>query len=311
MLFHCFICKGYNNDMITIKQMMYFTTVCRTLNITKAAEELYVSQPALSLSMKELEKETGCRLFTKQGNRIQITEEGRILNREFSLILKQAEHLEGMIRSGTLSQQYVRFGFSSIVGIMAAPEICHSFAGQHPELSLRITEDIGTNLLSQLDNGLLDFGLMFEPFDMQKYETMLLPFADTFGFLMQESHPLAQKKQLRLDDLEGVPLLMPSQGLSLGGTINRRNSDYDFSRLNIVCHYNLLFNAAVMVEQGMGIAFCLDHLVDTAEHTGLTFRPLYPSMEIRLRLAWKKYQIFTPAAELFLRRMRQMFETET
>lgn len=66
------------------------------------------------------------------------------------------------------------------------------------------------------------------------------------------------------------------------------NQDYDPGRMNIVCRYNLLFNAAVMVEQGMGIALCLDHLADTTEHTGLTFRPLYPAAVNRLRLAWKK-----------------------
>jgi DNA-binding transcriptional LysR family regulator len=82
------------------------------------------------------------------------------------------------------------------------------------------------------------------------------------------------------------------------------------NRLNVVCYYNLLFNAAVMVEQGMGIAFCLDHLADTTEHTGLTFRPVYPPMVNRLRLVWKKYQIFSPAAKLFLRRMKQQFESE-
>ena len=66
-----------------------------------------------------------------------------------------------------------------------------------------------------------------------------------------------------------------------------------------------------MVEQGMGIAFCMDHLVDTAKHTGLTFRPLYsPPMDIRLRLIWKKYQVFTRAADLFLRRMKQKFGPE-
>ena len=65
-----------------------------------------------------------------------------------------------------------------------------------------------------------------------------------------------------------------------------------------------------MVEQGMGIALCLDHLAETTEHTGLTFRPVYPPMVNRLRLAWKKYQIFSPASELFLRRMKQQFGSE-
>ena len=143
---------------------------------------------------------------------------------------------------------------------------------------------------------------------IRKYDTLPLPFADTIGFLMQESHPLAQKQALRMEDVVGVPLIVPSQGQSVSSSASLMNQDFDPGRLNIVCHYNLLFNAAVMVEQGMGIALCLDHLADTTEHTGLTFRPLYPAALNRLRLAWKKYQIFSPAAELFLRRIRQQFE---
>ena len=89
------------------------------------------------------------------------------------------------------------------------------------------------------------------------------------------------------------------------------NVSYDISRLNIVCYYNLLFNAAVMVEQGMGIAYCLEHLADISEHTGLTFRPVDPPMTNRLRLAWKKNQVFSPAAELFLTRIKQQFEAKS
>lgn len=179
----------------------------------------------------------------------------------------------------------------------------------HPGIHFNLYSGNADDVADQLDKGLLDFGLLFEPYDIRKYDTLPLPFADTIGFLMQETHPLAQKQSLRMEDVVGVPLIVPSQGLSVSPSAPLMNQDFDPERLNIVCHYNLLFNAAVMVEQGMGIALCLDHLADTTEHTGLTFRPLYPAAMNRLRLAWKKYQIFSPAAELFLRRFRQQFES--
>ena len=113
-----------------------------------------------------------------------------------------------------------------------------------------------------------------------------------------------------MEDVTGIPLIIPRQGHAVSPSASNMNRDFDLSRLNVVCYYNLLFNAAVMVEQGMGIALCLDHLAETTEHTGLTFRPVYPPMVNRLRLAWKKYQIFSPASELFLRRMKQQFGSE-
>lgn len=181
---------------------------------------------------------------------------------------------------------------------------------EHPGIRFNLYSANADDVSEKLDQGLLDFGLMFEPFDMRKYDTLVLPFSDTIGFLMQESHPLAKKKSIRMEDITGVPLILPRQGQSISPSASLMSGDFDVSRLNIVCYYNLLFNAAVMVEQGMGIAFCLDHLADTTEHTGLTFRPVYPPMANRLRLAWKKYQIFSPAAELFLKRMKQQFESE-
>ena len=295
-----------------IRVLRYFLTVARDESFSRAADALFLSQPTLSRQIKEMEDELGVQLLTRTNRNVQLTPEGQRLRRRAQEIVdlmdktqNEFAYLEGEITG----QIAIGCGETQIMREVA--KVAIPLQQEHPGIRFNLYSAYADDVAEKLDNGLLDFGLMFEPFDMQKYETMLLPFADTFGFLMQKSHPLAQKKQLRLDDLEGVPLLMPSQGLSLGGTVNRRNSDFDFSRLNIVCHYNLLFNAAVMVEQGMGIAFCLDHLVDTAEHTGLTFRPLYPSMEIRLRLAWKKYQIFTPAADLFLRRMKQRFGPET
>ena len=179
---------------------------------------------------------------------------------------------------------------------------------EHPGIHFSLYSGNADDVAERLDKGLLDFGLLFEPYDLRKYDTLRLPFADAVGFLMRETHPLARKQSLRMEDVAGVPLIVPSQGQSVSPYASLMNQDFDPGRLNIVCRYNLLFNAAVMVEQGMGIALCLDHLADTTEHTGLTFRPLYPSAANRLRLAWKKYQIFSPAAELFLRRLRQRFE---
>lgn len=76
---------------MTLKQMRYFLSIAKTSNMTKSAEELFVSQPTLSLTMKELEHEVGCPLFYKKGNRLALTESGSILQEEVSKILAQYE----------------------------------------------------------------------------------------------------------------------------------------------------------------------------------------------------------------------------
>ena len=281
-----------------IRVLRYFLTVAREESFSRAAETLFLSQPTLSRQIKDMEDELGVRLFTRTNRNVILTPEGQRLRKRAQEIVDLMEKTQAEFSSleGEISGEiYIGCGETQIMR-----EIARVMIPLQQEYS-----GIHFNLYS---GNLLDFGLLFEPYDIRKYDTLPLPFADTIGFLMQESHPLAQKQALRMEDVVGVPLIVPSQGQSVSSSASLMNQDFDPGRLNIVCHYNLLFNAAVMVEQGMGIALCLDHLADTTEHTGLTFRPLYPAALNRLRLAWKKYQIFSPAAELFLRRIRQQFE---
>ena len=291
-----------------IRVLRYFLVVAREESFSRAAEALYLSQPTLSRQIKEMEDELGVQLLVRTNRNVRLTQEGQRLRKRAQEIVDLMDktkdefaHLEGEL-AGEIT---IGCGETQIMREVA--KVAIPLQQEHPGIHYNLYSAYADDVMEKLDSGLLDFGLMFEPFDMQKYETMLLPFSDRIGFLMREDHPLAQETSLRMEDVEGVPVLLPSQGQAMGGILNR-NVDYDPSRLNVVCRYNLLFNAAVMVERGMGIALCLDHLADTTEHTGLTFRPLYPPAVNRLRLAWKKYQIFSPAAEVFLRRMKQQFQ---
>ncbi len=139
--------------MITLKQMQYFSAVCRTMNITKAAEELYISQPALSLSLKEMEKDLETQLFVRQGNRLQITEAGERLLQETGPLLHHWEQVNSLLRSDAFHQPVLRFGFSSILGSVSAPALIRQFMTDHPEIHLQTTEDHGPDLLHMLEVG--------------------------------------------------------------------------------------------------------------------------------------------------------------
>jgi len=76
--------------------------------------------------------------------------------------------------------------------------------------------------------------------------------------------------------------------------------------LNIVATYNLLFNAALLAEQGVGYILSLDGLINNM-NSDLCFRPLSPALESGLNIVWKKYQVFSPAAQIFLKRIQRGF----
>ena len=126
---------------------------------------------------------------------------------------------------------------------------------------------------------------------------------------MRKDCSLADKETVEKNDLLELPLICSSQAISPNYSENSFADWFqgDFKKLNIVSTYNLVYNAAIMVDEGIGYALTLDKLADTSQSSNLCFRPLKPSLESGLNVIWKKYQIFSPAAQFFLERLQENF----
>ena len=125
---------------------------------------------------------------------------------------------------------------------------------------------------------------------------------------MRKDSLLTTHDHITREELKNLPLLVSEQDLAAGN-----QSPYNvwlhqsFEKLNIVATYNLIFNAALMVREGMGYALTLDTLVSTGPESPLCFKPLFPKLEAHVYFVWRKYQIFSPAAKLFLEHMQQKY----
>lgn len=111
------------------------------------------------------------------------------------------------------------------------------------------------------------------------------------------------RDSIRPEDLRGVPLFSSRRTM-----VKNELSKWfgaEFEALNIVGTFNLIFNAALMVEEGLGCALCLDKLVGASGNEPLCFRPLEPRLEVGLDIVWKKYQMFSKPAELFLEKLKK------
>lgn len=182
-----------------------------------------------------------------------------------------------------------------------AIEVTREHPGVHYHLYSGNAEDVS----ERLDKGLLDFGIVIDPADIRKYDFLKIPGRDTWGLLMPQDHPLAQNKTISPKTLDGQPLLISRQNL-----VSDTLADWlgkGMEHMNIVGTYNLIFNAALMVEQGLGCAIAFDRLVDTMDVHGLCFRPLCPQLDVGMNLVWKKYQVFSPAAEAFLHQVEHAY----
>ena len=175
----------------------------------------------------------------------------------------------------------------------------------YPDIRYHLFSGNGADVTERLDKGLLDFGILIQPADLSKYDYLNLPAKDLWGVLLPKTDPLAQKEVFRKEDLRSLPLICSRQAIAPSQSGNEFADWFgeDFQKLNIVTTFNLVYNAAMLVEAGVGYAITIDRLANTGPDSPLCFRPLSPRLESGLNLIWKKYQVFSPAAQLFLERL--------
>ncbi len=176
----------------------------------------------------------------------------------------------------------------------------------YPLIHFHIVSGDRVTVAEEMDKGLIDFGLLFGKIDTSKYESMKIPYKDTYGILMRRDSPLASKETISPEDLLDKPLIISRQAIHDANL--RAILGVDREKLNIAATYNLLFNGSLMVDEGMGYAVCLDKIINVTGDSNLCFRPLKPKMEAGMNLVWKKYQLLTKAAEKFLLQFRDMIE---
>ena len=282
-----------------LRVLRYFLAVAREESISRAAQAVHVTQPTLSRQMMELEEELGKTLFLRGKRKISLTEEGLFLRKRAQEIIalvektesafsKPEEHISGDV--------YIGCGETEAMRILA--RAARKLQRIHPDVTYHLFSGQGEDVRERLDEGLVDFGVFIEPVDLSKYDFIKLPTSDIWGVLMRRDSPLASRTTVTPSDLRNLPLIFSNQPMvknEISGWMGE-----GVEHLNIVTTYNLLFNAALMVEEGMGYALGLDGIISVSENSPLCFRPLEPRLEVGLDIAWKKHQIFSKAAATFL-----------
>lgn len=293
-----------------IRVLRYFLAVAREGNITAAAHFLHLSQPTLSRQIRDLEEELGKTLLIRKSHRVALTPEGMLFRKRAEEIISMVDKTEAEFTSmeDTVSGD-VYIGGGETQAIRQIAEIARDLRGDYPGIHYHLYSGNAEDVTERLDKGLLDFGILIQPADITKYDYLNLPAKDTWGVIMRKDSPLAAKDFIEKEDLLNVPLICSRQAISPHKSGNEFSDWFgeDFKRLNIVTTFNLVYNATIMVEAGIGYAVTLDKLANTSESSSLCFRPLKPRLESGLNIVWKKYQVFSSPAELFLNKLRENF----
>ncbi|EOI00778.1 hypothetical protein UAW_00045 [Enterococcus haemoperoxidus ATCC BAA-382] len=284
-----------------LRVLTYFLTVAREKTISKAAEVLHLSQPTLSKQLKELEEELGVTLFTRGNRFITLTEDGiYLMNRGKEILSLVESTTTNLIKNEVISGQ-ITIGGGETQAFEFLGRILHELRDNYPEINIHLYSGNADDVLEKIDKGLLDFGLVIDPVEKQKYEYIRLPLIDSWGILVNKSHPLANQKTVQPKDIQHTPLLISNQSF-----VDNQLSEWfggNITHLNVVGTYNLLYNASLLVKEGIASALCIDGIVNTA-NTNLVFIPCSPLLTANINIVWKKDQIFSSASKEFLRLLK-------
>lgn len=289
-----------------IRVLKYFLMAAREGNITRAASLLHVTQPTLSRQLMQLEEELGVTLFHRGRHHITLTEEGMLLRRRAEeIVLLSEKTKEDLRRQDGVLGGTVFVGAGELQSSQLLARLMAEFRRLHPLVQFELYSGNADNIKERIERGILDVGLVPEPVELSKYESVRLPVRDRWCALVPENSPLAQLPQITPEDLLGVPLVLPQREILQSMLAQWFGPVWD--KLDVAASGNLPYNMAMLVRELGGCLLTLEKLEYRFE--GLRFVPISPGLETGTVLAWKRSPAFPPAAGAFLKFSKEYIES--
>ncbi|MBW3081924.1 LysR family transcriptional regulator [Bifidobacterium phasiani] len=291
---------------LDLRVLRYFLAVAEEGNITWAADLLQVSQPTISRQLKNLEDDLGVTLFHRGAHSVELTNEGHLLYDRARTLVSLADKTERDLRSSheRISGRIV-LGCAESHGMAYLAQRIATFGRMHPGVRFDIRTVTADVAQDQLEQGLLDFGLLAGPVSVNRYEYLRTHTPDHWGILMPADHPLASRRAIGPGDLVGERLIMPARDEVMSEVMSWFGPYAD--RIDVAATFNLILNAATMVSQGVGIAFSFDFGFRDGD---LRYVPLSPSIGTDSVVVWKKDALMSAASATFVDFLRSSLAGE-
>lgn len=253
---------------VEIRQLRYFCAVARSGNFTRAAEQEHVAQPSLSQQIPKLEDELGAKLFDRLGRTARLTRIGELFLRRAEGILRELGEARSEVRDvAGLAAGHVMLGAIATIAPYFLPSSLATFFRKYPSIQLNILEDIIPVLLSRLHEGSIDLALVALPLPGHELVCEEL-FSEPLHMVVSTAHPLASRKTVTLDRIEGEPFLLLKEGHCFRQTTITACRRAKVSP-NVVFESGQFTTILGMVAAGMGVSVVPEMAVEPRK--GCTF----------------------------------------
>lgn len=284
----------------------YFLAIAREGSFSKAAKQLHITQPTLSRQISDLEKEIGKVLFIRGKKQVSLTEDGVFLfNRAKEIVSLKDKTLIEFSKNDDNVYGDVYIGGGESLGMSLIAKTIKLTQDKYPNIRFHLFSGNAESVVEKLERGLIDFGILINSCVTDKYEHIKLGVCDQLGVLMRKDDVLANKNTISISDITNKQLIVSAQE----SLENIAKNNYEFNELTkkAICTYNLLYNASLLVREKVGYCICIDNIINT-KGSELIFKPLEPRIDVKLILVYKKYNIFSKAASIFLDLLKQEIE---
>ncbi len=282
---------------MTLAQIRYFCTAARLHSITQAAEALFVTQPTISIAIRDLEKEFGIPLFSHRNGKLAITEEGALFYERASAILTMCDDLRAEYSTGALQSSRVRIGIPPLLSTVFFPELLNAFHREHPDVWLELQEFGSVRACSLVQDDMLDASLVnMEMPDIERFKSHILRTEPLF-FTVASGHPFENKTILSLKDLDGQPLILYNQDSVQNQILQSRFEALGVSPKIILKSSQIPTILSFLREGSCGCFLYKDILPQLPGVTGI---PLESPIETKVGLVWKRGRFMSRGMETFL-----------
>jgi DNA-binding transcriptional LysR family regulator len=281
-------------------QLRTFLRVARRLSFTRAAEELYLTQPAVSAHIRKLERAVGAPLFEQIGRRVSLTTAGQVLRGYAERMLALEDELRGALADASdLCQGSLAIGTSTTIGISILPGLLRQFRAQYPHVTLRIRVGMAGEMIGELLEGQIDLAVIGWGHDDDRFESVPV-LEDQYVLIAPPDHRWAALPSVGPADLIDEPVLIARRGSPGRSFVEEKVAAFGVT-LDVVAESNSHIAIARMVEVGLGVGLVLRHSVlDELELGRLCEVPLRDlDLRLTVKLIIHRDKHRTPAMRAF------------
>lgn len=282
---------------MTLNQLKYFCTACRTHSITKAAEELFVTQPTISIAIKDLEAEFNIILFTRNGNHLELTSAGETFYEKAKDLLKHSTEMQNEFLELGNRVPVLKIGIPPMFSTIFFPEVLNAFEQNYPDIQTELDEFGSVRACNLVQDEKLDLAIVnMEQFNIDKFESCILA-KEQLMYVVSKKHHMAKKKCMTIEDFRDENLLMFNVDSVQNELLKNR---FDQLKINprIIMRSSQLYTTLKFIDNGKcGCFLFSDMLPRFKQYKGI---PLEPPIDVNIGIVWKKGKFLSHSAQLFI-----------